>query len=670
VKNSSRRRSLIIAGVAVGALLLFVVAGVVFYSRPAGRTSSDTAPFPNRAAGVFHADPAGGKAAPAGGKADLADGKAAPADGSSELPSPGYIELASLLVNEHRTEWQAPFNSAPASPPPLNFNDKPSLKDEVMSNFNRAFNLSGSTYYVPIVQPDKLFPVTDRLGKTKNPVIRLALDKLEEGQREGENTDKKVDDHVETMKKQVDIVTQKARRGEYIRTIVEQGQRMNLDGRLVPEPIERTVNQGEAAIAEASRAAREAEQSAPEYKRSERLRLLEEARVKAWKAMEPRLAEVYPPNPPSADLVKIQIQPLQFTAVNTGRRALTNVSLIVQVYHFLTSPDETDYRVYFIPRWDVGQPIHLSLTLWRDPKQPVPGRPPFAYPGYSGENWLNGLGGVVKVRSVAWAAEANQPEKITSFPAHADDGARWEMKIVGDSVAAMVRGWRQRRNRVPQQVPQAAGAQDRFTLPADAFQLQSARRILTYATAGSEPARQAKLLLENPEAIGNQKDNALIDQVAKGIEPGARFEGEWRIQLSDFTVNVPRAPRAAKDNKNNHGKIVLRIESRDLEAKTITATLQDADHPELQRVLKGTFKVDYAGRVMMNFPSPILPQHNPGTPLTPQELKVLQNAPDYWNLLRTPQQVNIWLERGGALQLQTYGGQAWTYYATLRPSGG
>jgi hypothetical protein len=652
LKNSSRRRALIIAGLAGGALLLFVVAGVVFYPGLSGRTNSHTSPLEDPEAGVFQADPAGG---------------------SSELPSPGYLELASLLVNEHYPEWQAAMNRAPASPPPLNFNEKLSPKDEMMRFVNRAFiGSAGSPNYVPIVQSDKLFPVMDRLGKTRNPVIRLALDKLKEGQRQ--DADKEVDAHVEAMKKQIDIVAENARRGEYIRTITEEVQRENLDGRFVPESVQRTVNEGEAAIAEATRAAREAEESAPEYKNRERWRLLEEARVEAWKAMEPRLAEVYPPNSPSADLVQIQINRLQFAAVNTGGRVLTNVTLLVQVYHFLTAPDESDYRVYFIPRWEAGQPIYLSTTLWRDDKEPVKGRPPFTFPGNSGDHWLNGLGGVIKVRSVAWAAEANQPEEITSFPAHAEEGARWETKIASDSVTAKVRDWQESQrvkrfiipsDRTPQAVREA-WAQDKFTLPADAFELQAARRVLSYAAADSEPARQAKRLLEHPEAFGSEKNNEVLDQFAKLTEPGARFEGEWKIWLNPGY----KAPQAAQDNKDNHGRIVLRIESRDMEARTITATLQDAGHPELQRALKGGFIVDYTGKVGMNFLTPKPEQPKPGTRLTAQERDALRNPPEYWDLLRTPQNFHIWPE-GGALQCRTAGDSFWYHYeATLRPSGG
>jgi hypothetical protein len=566
-----------------------------------------------------------------------------------EQPLPEYVDLARLIVNEYRTESKGLFLGAPASAPPLKLEDEAGFsRDEAPGLGLLLENLAGrdSTSFVPIFQPDQLLPVLDRLAKTSNPVLRTAVEKFEQARRRGPDIDKYVDAHVEGWRKQVGVVTEAARRGAYVRTIPAEVERVRTDDGAYTDRVvrpERDVDDGAAAIDGAMRAAQAAEENAPAHKKNERHRLLEEARVEAWKAMEPRLAGVYPRRTAAA-LVEFHIsdynrdKKAEFTAVNSAGRVLTQVTLIVQVHHFLTTPEATSYRVYYIPRWEIGQTLYLSLYLWRGDAEASKGRPPEAYPGYSGKNWLQGMGGVVKVRSIAWAAEANQPETVTSFPAAAEEGAQWEMRLATGSLADKLRTWQRQFGRV---------GSVKFTLPGNSFELQSARRVLTYAAADSEPAKEAKRLIENPEAYANQKAKEQsdrlaeqLDRLAKRTEPGTRLVGDWKMTIDDRDNRAGLPPDVLK-NKDNHGKVALRFETRDLDARTITATLYDPDHPEIQKALKGVIRSQPDGKLTMDF-SRVIVQPKPQRGVRPPRQR--PDPPERWDLLKTDLIVKMWFE--------------------------
>lgn len=688
------RRWLIVTGVAGGA---FVLAGCVLLmcvlvgAALVGRQSRPEQALKPGAPDVFDNLP---------NQAPKPDGGVDPAGADGKLPVPGYLELAQLLVDEHRTESKEPFVTSVEARPGTN---PLTVCQFVSTGIVSSDRVVAMPPVLPIVQPDKLLPVVNRLAGTQNPAVRLALDKFEEARQRGDKVDKQIDAYAAEEKKRIAEITERARRGDFVETIPAETELVsNGMGGFVQRVVReaRTVDRGPAMIEGAKKAARIAEECAPEDKKNWRHLFLEEARVEAWKTMAPRLVESYPHNPATAEMVQIRITPFdpktkrgpEFTAVNTGNQVLTNVTLIMQVHHFMTAPEETNYRVYFIPRWQVGQSIYLSLTLWRSDAErqgreerartsrvgrPPDGisdaerwriqvsklRPVGAYPAYNSENtWLNDLGGVVRVVSAAWALEANQPEKITSFPAHAEAAAKWEMNSAIRSLAS--------KSLVP----------GKFTVPADAPEVQAARRVLTYAAADSPPARQAKLLIENPEAFANerkkehiQKQQAEAELFAKLTEPGTSLVGDWKLDFPAAMVanNPGNFPKGFLDHKDNHGKVALRFETRDMKAKTITATLYDPDRPEQQRALKGKIQMLYGNRTGIHFFGHgeefkyMTPKEK--LKLTPQEREALKPPPEKWELLTTPASLQMWID-GDSIRLVPQTNAFWGYRVTVQPS--
>jgi hypothetical protein len=136
--------------------------------------------------------------------------------------------------------------------------------------------------------------------------------------------------------------------------------------------------------------------------------------------------------------------------------------------------------------------------------------------------------------------------------------------------------------------------------------------------------------------------------------------------------NPGNFPKGALDHKDNHGKVALRFETRDMKAKTITATLYDPDRREQQRALKGKIQmVQNGSRMGIHFFGPgeelkYMPPREK-LKLTPQQREALKPPPEKWELLTTPASLQMWVE-GDTLRMVPQTNAFWGYRVTLQPS--
>jgi hypothetical protein len=444
---------------------------------------------------------------------------------------------------------------------------------------------------------DDLVAIMDRLAAARSPVVRAAIARLENGRNRAFQAAEQVQELADAARQNLDNVLQAAGRGEYSERI--ERTRVVVDSTGFERKItsNETVDHSGLPVLGATVVNLFAQMNAPREMLARFTQEMETARLETWYEMVPRLAEVYGKTPANPPIVEFQITPPDparggkpdFTVRHFADRPLTNVTLVTELVHFTTAPESTAYEVFFIPKWDVNQAIHLPVACVRNRKteEYTEGRPLIAdpegnYPNARAEDknpWLGGLGGVVEIRSQVWALETHQPVHVFPFPDQTEAAALWEMKTATRMVRNLVGG------RTRSAAPDA-----KLQLPPGSWSIRAACRILKFAAPNSESARQARLLLEDPAALLQDTGKKGHDELSRMTKAGNIFIGEWKFEVASVGSGVEREIRdAVNARKGSHGRIALRIDSRRSDEE-IMVTFYDPEAPNSGKQCRGKIR--------------------------------------------------------------------------------
>jgi hypothetical protein len=510
----------------------------------------------------------------------------------------------------------APPPGAPAGlPPPSEYI---ALAQAISNQY--ALNVARPTKLQAGPEVADLTAIMKKLAAAKNPVVAAAVAKLEEGRQRALKAVHGVQKTADAAQKNLEEVLEKAARGDYAYEVLPS----------YPGGPKRMVDESRLPVFGASVLNLWVQQNAPGQMKYRAAAAMEGARLEAWNEIVPKLASIYAGSPVAKKLVNFRItapdpkvgRKPAFAAINPGNRTLTNVTLALDLVHFTTAPEATSYQVYFIPRWEAGQEIHLPAACVRNRRteEYAKGRPVAADPGYGDPRpargslprrgmvdnrlvpgatrknpWLASLGGLVEVRCTLWAPEAHLLAQVIPFPEQAEAGARWDMKFA----THMIRLLADRGNLRPDADKGWAG--------------RAARRILAYAPPGSDVVRQARLLLEDPQALVRQITAQETEAFTVLTTPGTICVGDWKVDIKEFGSGTPGANRLIgipvdvrnalqRAAREGGGKIALHILTCDRASGTITAALYDPAQPKIKRQLTGAMKKHTAtGRPMLAF---------------------------------------------------------------------
>ena len=310
---------------------------------------------------------------------------------------------------------------------------------------------------------------------------------------------------------------------------------------------------------------------------------MEQARLEAWVELLPRLDALYLTSKPLAGRLAVRLDapdPLTGRAAvrltNTGREPLTNLTLTAELTHFTTAPHPTAIRVYFVTELGAGKTRWLSPLVTRNVVPTKDALVPrmTADPGYV-DAWMDGAGGLVELKTAAWADQGLQPERAERFPDQAVAMAGWEL----DQVARLAARHLRPRKDAPNWDQYASTAPWRWAK-------QTAIRVRQFTPADSDPHRRADLLLNDPTAFLADAVRADADLPTRVLRPGRTFTGEWGVIQ---TRSVPSPWPAAEGSRRFtlSGRLVLRVDAFDKVAGTAAVTLFDPASPQRWKRMTG-----------------------------------------------------------------------------------
>jgi hypothetical protein len=489
----------------------------------------------------------------------------------------------------------------------------------------------------------------NRLGKSRNPAVKAAVEKLQEGRKNAAEAARQVQAGADAARRMQQSVYEDAANGVYSKQVVREQVITNSDGSTRMVRTTETVDDSGLPVFGATLLNGWVQANAPEQMRKRAAVAMETARLEAWLELAgvKTIRTVYPDTRVKPKAVSFRItapdsaanRPAKFEAINASGIALTDVTLSVVLVHFTTAPEPTVLQLYFIPRWEAGQAIQLPTAVVRNMKttefelgRPTAANPAGDHPEIRASEkrpWLAGPGGITAVYGTLYSAELQQPAETFPFPEQAEEGARWEIKKAAGFSQGLVMA--QVRSLTKQKFPKLedAPADKPIKLSGNLWELRAARRVIAFAPAGSDTIRQAKLLIDNPVALLREMEKSDVAAVSKLVAPGTVFEGEWKFDLKGFGIGVPSdVQRAASAMKNASGRIALRIDK--VQGTDVTATLYSPDKPDVKREIKGQF-----GKFGLTFPEAFTGRNAPAF------------VPEHLNPVKSPGAIYLGMDGSG-----------------------
>ncbi len=274
---------------------------------------------------------------------------------------------------------------------------------------------------------------------------------------------------------------------------------------------------------------------------------MEQARMDAWSVLVEGLDKEYSRRDELGNVIRFRMKEAtpgtaeepSFTAVNTGRTALTNVTMLIELVHFATAPNSTTFQPYFLPKWEPGGVIHLPLAMQpnHDNRAATGSLPPIAEPWQFSE-WLDGVGGVIEIKVKLYASEGRQPEKSTKFPRHAAKGAEWELHAIAQVISMGLKHVPKTRTNEPM-------------TPAELFKTyfngwceKAARRVVGFMPPDSELGRRAKHAIADPEAFYRETLENERSIAKEKTTPGKLYRGTWAFHYIESATRIRWSPRS------------------------------------------------------------------------------------------------------------------------------
>jgi hypothetical protein len=348
---------------------------------------------------------------------------------------------------------------------------------------------------------------------------------------------------------------------------------------------------------------------APEAARNRANVALERGRIDTWDEMLPRLDEFYGSAVDRADVITPQVEvPTKdgnagkFTLLNSSGQELTNVTVKLDLIHFLSWPQPLARHVYFFEKWPAGESIKLPSGFVPNVANAnyLAGRPIHAIPAYAwakqtfrreppaSELWLKGVGGVVEFRIAAWSMGLRQSERPVKIPELVELAGRYEMDYAFRDSSNMYL------NAYLHELVKALGREptDKSplptgidTIPPEGFKapyltrphwcLQAAKRVAEFAPVESDIHREATKYATDP----NEYVRARIIRSFEGnialVQPGSQWTGEWSFELLSVPGLSEEVAQALNDFKGKKGPIHFIVDSLDKSAYTLTGRLVD-----------------------------------------------------------------------------------------------
>lgn len=342
---------------------------------------------------------------------------------------------------------------------------------------------------------------------------------------------------------------------------------------------------------------------------------LEQARIAVWNELIPKLADFYPESVEQQGLIELKMTPPEvatggkpaFVAINISGKALTDVTLVLDLVHARTAPAVTTRAVYFIPQWDANWEIPLPLACLPNQASPelIERRYALLDPSQSllnANSWLSDVGGVMSINLKCWATEAHQPDRVEQLKTNAEAVARWELTLAQQLAASHLRNPTGRGSTAMARVaalPPATG-----NIPQDHPSLNAARRITKYLPEDSPIAAEAKAFIDSPVAATQKAARQQLEQLMAALDANTRRKGEWLVPPPFVMPTSMPASSVRGTNRTGDklGESVLTITSRSSDGARITATWGP---PNTGQQLNGFITVDpQSNRIVAYFESP------------------------------------------------------------------
>jgi hypothetical protein len=552
------------------------------------------------------------------GESSAAEAHAQPAHGrpAAQQPAPGGFRAATPKSGIMR----------PATPKPGMLNAEYVQLAHLISNSFSVADKPAAT------NPGEGEATLRALAGSRSPAIRNAVARVKGGQQAALEAKQQVRQGDAQVSGMFADVMKKSMTGGYVRPHKEV--RMLPSGReeevtvYSDESAEPVVGSALLALWVHSRAEGEA--------RSRAAAEVERGRIEAWGELHTDLDRLYPRAAAGTGVITPRAvspsrtgKPAQFALVNSSGRELTNVTVKLDLVHFLSTPQPYARQIYFVDEWPAGESIDLPTGLIPNVADPnyLAGRPSGTLPADSRhgrkpsarEIWLNGAGGVVDFRIAAWSMELRQSGASVKIPELVELAGRFELDQAFRLASFMyLSQWRNRdvpknrnvtKNRAPVQPrplnlmgkrPGRKSAEpDPVTFPPEGFKavgltepkdwsLIAAKRVANFVPEGSEINRDATAYMADPNEFVRLWTIRGFESNAALVQPGKRWKGEWTYRLVSVSpIAVRDVKKALTDFNGRKGPLFLTVDTFDKSTYTFTGTVSDGADRNASRPVSG-----------------------------------------------------------------------------------
>jgi hypothetical protein len=541
-----------------------------------------------------------------------------------------------------------PFSGRTSSSVPADYVRLASMITDTYSLEEKAKWANGS----PLYKVGDMDAALDSLNGTQDATLRPAVDKLMAGRERCKQMVKGLKETVVRADARLKDVQDRADRGEFVHEVEERG---GIGGQ---EIVRRRVDGGFDAVMVAGiiRMATGTPEMAKEMAKTNVRIEMAESRREAWADLTPHFAKIYGQRPARAVLAAPQIvaanpgKPSALAIVNTGGKLLTDVTVAIELAHFIDAPHASSRHLLFLTQWPANQTVYLNNADYRScailNTDKSGWRPWEAMPGYQQGRTggaLRDLGGVVEARVTIWAAEAYQSERTVKFPDVVLAGGRFELdalnrvtenEIMRELLKAHVAS---RPKDAKGQALQSWQEKSPIVVPPEFKTLGSKSWVVSAGPRIAELVRGTALEPEvqafraNALEIVRQRRQKQFDFLTQASAPRQQWSGTWAFESNPPNSHGVNFPPELKTRVGSKGRIAVTFEANpafapvpaplpgpfkgttrpatigEYKPPLITARIFDPERPNAYRPLTSEIGNNRGGRVVLYLRTPPMP---------------------------------------------------------------